>query len=85
MERGTVKTLWDVLDEHSITELDGETIVRRFPASGNRYIDRALRAVNNYDRMFVPIVDDVVRDDLRIVAAPADAVARLLQREGVLS
>jgi hypothetical protein len=80
-----VKRLTDVLDEHSRTDLDGATSVRVFHASGNRYIERHLPAIDDYKRMYVPIIDDIVRDDLRIVALPTDAIARLLQREGIIT
>jgi hypothetical protein len=82
-----------VLDEHTIVEKgdDGYSTYRVFknPSAstgfGNVYREFHGRAIDNYNRTFIPIIDGIVRDDLRISGAPFDAIARLLQREGILS
>jgi hypothetical protein len=81
------KKLNEVLDEHTTIENDSLSrgSYRTFTASGNVYREAFLHAIDNYDRMYVPIVDGIERIDQRIVAAPSDAVARLLQREGIIS
>jgi hypothetical protein len=79
------RNLSDVLDEHSTVERDGASAYRTFTASGNSYREVHLHAIDNHDRIDVPIVDGILRDDLRIRAAPSDAIARLLQREGLIS
>lgn len=81
------KRLDEVLDEHSTVEDDPHSRAkyRTFTASGNVYREVHLPAIENYGRMFVPIVDGIERSDQRIVAAPSDAIARLLQREGIIT
>lgn len=80
------KQLTEVLDEHSTSEEEANGArYRVFTASGNVYREVFMRAIDNHNRMFVPIVDGIERSDQRIVAAPYDAIARLLQREGIIS
>jgi hypothetical protein len=80
------RRLDEVLDEHSTVEPDSlsRAKYRVFTASGNVYREVHLPAIDNYNRMYVPILDGIERSDLRIVAAPSDAAARLLQREGII-
>jgi hypothetical protein len=80
------RRLDQVLDEHTdLVRQDTSSLFRVFKASGNIYREHHLRAIDNHDRMYVPIVDGIERSDLRIKAAPFDACARLLQREGIIS
>jgi hypothetical protein len=79
------KRLDEVLDEHTTVENDPLATYRKFTGSGNIYREVHLRAIDNYNRMYVPIVDGIERSDQRIVAAPSDACARLLQREGIIT
>lgn len=84
MDRIKPRRLDEVLDEHSETIRQDHEVFRVFKASGNIYRERHLSAIDNHHRMYVPIKDDIERSDLRIVAAPSDATARLLQREGII-
>lgn len=81
------KRLDEVLDEHTTVEDDplSRATYRKFTGSGDLYREVHLPAIDNYNRMFVPIVNGIERTDQRIVAAPSDAIARLLQREGIIT
>lgn len=79
------KSLAVVLDEHTEVVEDRPQRILRFKDSGHLYIERSLYAIDNYDRVYVPVIDGIERADLRMRGAPFDAIAAVLKREGVIA